>query len=786
MKALGVSRVLVLFVLAFISACSRDLALPEPRSRPVITGFEPSAAFAGEDLVVYGNNFDEIGNQLIFGDGVVVLAELNDAGTADDRKDGGFRFKVPIGLEATLPLVISNTVGRSAPSDDSFTPLGTGFPSLGQPVASIRFRHAPVGLVDRFENVLLASTLFDILVTDGRAYSELAGRPVGLVPVTQNRDQAFVAFNTLNGGQVALVTADKGALVMSGPVRDFEEEYVLPGVPPAVGITVARSPKGEYVLTEWRTSGNSLQPNVVKIPVVTFRGASAQGGRLAAVGRGPITGPDNEVFYLQPSGWTPVYPYIDAGIQPCADHDDGGCPRADGPVAIVPRSDGGVAIVAALETGDLMVIDGQDNTARREIPLISYATIDDIAAGTQPDKVVFSKSRDGALFQLDLETEELDWAVPLRGEPTRIAVAPDIDEVAVANRIENAVDTVVASTGQWSGRISLDLGLGAAPGNDTGGIVPAYSYDPRLYPDSGVPEVENMHLLMRNIGTVLEVNASSFEFGRMYRLIQDAPLNEPMRLVSMQPNDLGPFVTVVVHRNGLGKLIEPTGEYGEAAMRTFSTPSTPIEVVPLRNHRLVIAFPDRVAVYAWGADGMNLALLHQSSETVVGVTSRDDHFVVVTQQQAQYRVTEYSSTESVAQSLEPKVISGIDLNGGSDKLEDFIKAVTLKTGPSLFFASGVLNGDRGPYVWFGNGDPTISSLVTGPTVAGTTPDGKHLVWLDQRSSDAIVRVLEASSDGIVPFSSYRVAGQPAGGDFDPSGEYLFLPIPSKDQLDVVQ
>lgn len=471
--------------------------------------------------MVFGENFDRAGNQLIFATGISVFAVSNDAGL-DVVIDGGTKgpglvFEVPLNLKTTEKLVLTNTLGRSAPSDESFYPLGNGFPNVGAPLATLKFRHDPVGIVDRLENVLMASSLFDIVLTDGKAYASVPGEPLSLVNVPANRDQAFLSVKTESGSAVVLVNAGDGTVIASSTPRDVIDEKVLPGVPPSVGRSIGYDRNGNYRLYDWRYDGTALTPVPRDLPIRQLLGANALGPDVVVVGLGDSTGPIPQAFLVPLlSNIAPIFPLLpDAGF-PCRMPDDVSCAVPDGPVALVPHADGGTSVVVSLETGDLAVVDARKPSDRRELALISYAPIDDLAASVGADKVVFSKSRDGALFQYDLTTDGLDWAVPVRGEPTLISVAPEINEVAVANRTENSVDTIVASTGQWSGRIAFDLGLGAAPGH-TGGVMATYSYDPARSPPVTPPATfypdETMDLLMRNIGLVLTFNGGRSSWG---------------------------------------------------------------------------------------------------------------------------------------------------------------------------------------------------------------------------------------------------------------------------------
>lgn len=797
-----VRLVRLLAVSLALVGCSRDLQLPDPptpKEQPVLSSFAPQAAYSGDRVVIYGENFDPSGNQLIFAAGISVFALSNDAGL-DLVVDGGTKgpglvFEVPVNLKTTEKLVLTNTLGRSAPSEEYFYPLGNGYPNVGAPLATLKFRHAPVGIVDRLENVLMASSLFDIVLTDGKAFASVPGEPLSLVPVPANRDQAFLSVKTESGSAVVLVSAEDGTVIASSTPRDIVDEKVLPGVPPSVGRSIGYDRDGNYALYDWKYDGTALTSSPRRLPIRQLLGANALGPDVVVVGYGENTGPLPETFLVPLlSNIVTVFPHLPDGGFPCTMPDDVSCSVPDGPVALVPQADGGSSVVVSLDTGDLAVVDARQPSDRRELTLISYARIDDLAASVGTDKVVFSKSRDGALFQYDLTTDELDWAVPVRGEPTVISVAPDIDEVAVANRTENSVDTIVASSGQWSGRIAFDLGLGAAPGH-TGGVKATYSYDPARSPPVPPPDTfypdETMDLLMRNIGLVLTFNASSLELGRMSVLQPPDMVGPPLRLLVMQQSQTGPFETMVLHQLGVGLLEDDSagGMRSERIVTANAFPETPTDALVMPDGSIVIAFPSSVRSYVWAGLGTNRMLQlagvfsAMNGNTVGGIARKGANVIVV----EVVRGGRFNVTERRLRGLEQ--LTSVTINASSsDSYSDFVRAVNLREGPALLFGDALVDNVRGPAVWFPSDDlPSAPSIITGQEITGVSPDGRFLVWRDVNGPEPMIRLTFAEPNGSVSaYSTYRLASQPAGGDFDPSGQWLFLPLPGTDQLDVVQ
>lgn len=797
-------RVLLAALALALVGCSRDLELPDPptpKAQPTITSFSPQAAFSGDRVVVYGENFDDSGNQLIFAAGISVFADAADGG--DVIIDGGLggkvrglTFQVPLNLDSTEKLVVVNTLGRSAPSEEPFYPLGNGYPIIGAPLATLKFRHDPVGLVDRLENVLMASSLFDIVLTDGKAFASVPGEPISLVPVTGNRDQAFLSVKTENGSSVVLVDANDGTVIATSPSRDIIDEKVLPAVPPSVGRSIGRDRLGNYSLYDWRYDGTALTFSSRRLPIRQLLGANALGSEVVVVGLGTSTGPLPETFLvplLAPI--VPVFPHLPDAGSLCAVPGDVSCAEPDGPVALVPQADGGMSIAVSLATGDLAIVDAQAPENRRPLTLISYAEIDDLKASVGTDKVVFSKSRDGALFQYDLTTDELDWAVPVRGEPTLISVAADIDEVAVANRTENSVDTIVASSGQWSGRIAFDLGLGAAPGH-TSGVVPTYSYDPARAPPVEPPATyypdETMDLLMRNIGLVLTFNASSLELGRMSVLQPPGMVGAPLRLMVMQQSKTGPFETLVLHQYGIGLLEDDAagGMRTERIVTGTAFPEIASDTLVMADGSVVIAFPSSVRTYTWTGLGSNRVLQlsgvvsAMNGNTIAGVARKDQNVLVVEALTGGF----FGVSERRVRGLE-QLGMPVTINAAStDVYSNFVRAVNLREGPALLFGDALVNNTPGPAVWFPSDVlPSAASIISGAQVTSVSPDGRYVVWRDVDAPEPMIRITYAAPNGdITPYSTYRLPSQAAGPEFDPSGEWLYLPLPGTDQLDVVQ
>lgn len=761
--------------------CQRNLSLPPeppPPTVPSISGFTPRAAFAGDRLIVYGSNFTDGGNLLLFGGGFTQFATLLPDGGGEERADGGLVFIVPSGLDLTEPLVVSNSSGRSDPSADSFVPLGSGHPTVGATVGSVRFRHAPVGILDRTENVLLASGLFDLVLTDGKAFERMPGKPLALER-SPNPNAGLVAIRTEDGKGLLIEVDDRdGHELQRSEPQDEVPLFIVPAsAPQGLARTIGRNEAGEIFLSEWTSNAGTLEATTRLLPFSEVLGATADDSQLIVIARGltaneATTGVYSLTATTAPRVWDPQ-----TNTACMMDRTSTLCEPPDGPVALVPATAGAPQIAVSLSSGDLLVLTNTMGTfTGRDVTLISYAPIDDLKPGLAPNKVVLTKSRDGAVFQYDLSNPDtLEWSVQLRGEPTKIAFAPAIDEIAIANRDDNSVDTIDALTGTWSGRIAFDLGLGAAP-NHAGGIVPTYSYDPDRY-DGGVPPHNNLDLLMRNIGLVLSIDASSLEL-RGYTVL-DTSKHEALRLAVTRQ-----FETLVIHREGIG-LLEDNPDGGPRRERIVTTidPGLVSNVLTMPNGEVIFSTLDTVRVFTWINTSEGKKLSQRSEFTVPNGTTLDaihpldDDVLVITHMGGTYDALIYPTARLRA--------GGTPTNSmplpNAKNLGRFVGVVThADDGPTLFFGTS----DDGPLACTMAGD--APSLITRTEISGLAPDRRFVVWIDDQAPEPTVRLMTQFDGTWDTYSTYRFGAAPSGPDFDPSGQWLYLPLTRLDQLDVVQ
>lgn len=784
-----------------LAACARDTTLPPPPvppTVPAISAFAPHAAFSQERVVVWGEHFAPSGNRLTFAGGLTALAEAGDDG--DLRVDGGVVFLVPEGDVSAGPLVLSNTQGSSEPSADEFSPLGVGHPNFGTPVSTLRFRHDPVGLIDSVDNVLLASSIFDVLVTDDRKVQGLPGRPLALeAGATPGRP--FVSVRTARGGAFFQVEGTTGELLLSSEEGDTRELFILPPTPSAPGTlarTIGRDLAGRTWLSEWREDLGTRRFAVARrqLPLLEVVGATAEGDVVFVAGRSANP--------LHPAGT--LYRVTSGGVElawaPRADatcvSTDATCAPLDGPMALVPRpalADGGVpapTLAASLATGDLLLVPlapGPDAGVPEPaiVRLSSYAPIEDLAPGLAPGRLLLTKAQDGALFQYDLEREEpeVEWSVQLRGEPSVIHVAADIDEVAVGNRADNSVDIITASTGTWAGRIAFDLGLGAASGRE-GGIVAPYSYDPARYPPGAVVK-ERMDLLLRHTGLVASIDASSLDvFAQVVLESDEVEIGAPLRLFVTSELE-----TLVLHEKAVG-LLEATGAGFERKERILTTAplDRALDLAQLDSGELVVSTQGAVQVFRWvgSGAGRKLALAHElplpGGASWVTTVPAGDRVLI--------------AWRSASSGLAGGFFDAATLGAGATArtplslgaVSDYVGSAALASGPALFFGQ---RGGQGPAAFTSasliEGLDPLASPMARPRLAGLSPDRRYLAWLDEGAEEPIARLVrapEAEGEEFFVYSSYRLSGPAAGPAFDPSGEWFYLPVPRLDELVVVE
>lgn len=740
-----------------VAACETSLQLPgAPVTVPHIERLEPRAAFGDTEIALVGTGFDPDpeNNEVSFQGGF--------AARGLRVEEGRLYVRVPQEVQRTGPVSVVNATGLSEPSAESFVPLGYGHPIYGTDVAELRFRHRPVGVVDTANTVVVASTLLKMLLTDAGDFTEVVGTPVlfGRGGV----DGAYLATRDADGGRMYEVDRPSGHIRRVSDPSGVIEQFLLRGTGELAARTIGIDAWGGVSLAEWRNEGEKLVATRKPIAVDEVLGAACdEAGDMWIVGRLVVEGePQTQLLRLADSGVTSVWNPTQRDDEPT------------GPIAMAQTEAGSVAVLG-LRNGDLAFVNGVSGAWHRVV-MASFGAIGALATGTEPHKVVATKPVDGAVYLFDVPTAHLDWTVQIRGEPTTIDVAPDIGEIAVTNAEDNVVD-IMSDTGTWLGRLSFSLGLGSADGLE-GGAAMAYSYQPDL------PERPfRLDLLARAVGMVLTLDPASLDLLGSIELDDDA--SEALRL-AVTPD----LHTLVVHRRELG-ILEPTGE--RLVLEGLRT--TPLGLDFLPDGRVLLGTTIGVDVFDWNAEGTldrvgGLTLAHGASLVGFAVRPRAERSEVVVwwRTAAGYGGGIYDA-EALVGGGTPRMPLALD-----PSLGDGLGVLRLFDGPALAFGRSSL-GAPAFVPWKGletDGAPQTSA-ASRPLLAGVSPDRRFVTWLDEGAGDNMVRLLryfEPSGDdwggSLEPYSSYRLPARGAGPVFDPSGQWMYVPVPKLDMLVVVQ
>ncbi|MGZ6142802.1 MAG: IPT/TIG domain-containing protein, partial [Myxococcales bacterium] len=178
--------------------CARDLSVPNPLNRPVITSFSPTSAFAQAELTIKGKNFDPVATNNL------VQFVAKSVRAHDMTADGDLLVTVPDGTYADLigKISVSNDNGLSDPSAVEFGYMGRGHPFLGTEVGTTRFLHRPPGVAVLSGEVVVASTAAWAAMGSNGLFVPLGGEPTALAGLP-DESAAFAAA----GGKVSSIAA---------------------------------------------------------------------------------------------------------------------------------------------------------------------------------------------------------------------------------------------------------------------------------------------------------------------------------------------------------------------------------------------------------------------------------------------------------------------------------------------------------------------------------------------------------------------------------------------------
>jgi hypothetical protein len=484
-----------LVLLALLSGCSRDLALPSPPTSPALTGFSPTAAYAGQLVRVTGTHFDAdpAGNTVNFAHGSV-------RGIRFDGEELVARVPADAGDGA---ITVANRDGTSEPSATPFDYLGLGQPRRGQVVSSAPILHHPRRVHSVYYSTFLESPLYGS--RDGTSvglvgYGSGSKGPDPFVSATAAapwRNLLVYTVDDATGTNVTIVDE------VDGTWKTVRLEGVKPWrIVPVRGPTLAqdqlvsfqKNAALEETMAVWNLDGlraatpitAPIEEGVISLatPEGTWIVAEITGpvdtgdGRIAAVasvvGAGSALGialidfrgrPDQ--FFLPPSGRT-----IEAST---SDR------YFDGLAAGVRGTGRSSALAFALDGGrvgyfDLdWLADPAPPSSNVEVRgTYSAAPVKGLAISslnvvTGQVLVIATKPEDDLVLGIDFSValNSVLWGLPTAGA-ARLTVDHYLSSVVwVANDRDNEVQVVNAATGRQVGRISFDVAptsIGASTG----------------------------------------------------------------------------------------------------------------------------------------------------------------------------------------------------------------------------------------------------------------------------------------------------------------------------------
>jgi hypothetical protein len=791
-------------------ACARSFEVPERSSRPLVTGLAPFEGFYLDPIVVSGTNFDPVAtnNEVIFPGGPVALGE-----ELTTTEDGVQHLLVAVPFGPTSGQVVVQTPrGRSDPFGECGPPettrcfyyKGGGHPYLGTTVGEVRVVHRPPGIVVAAGDVFLASSLFRALLPR----SALArGDPPILLPA---RPLSFAAAADGAGLLVGYDYEDDGvqlydaathqklAAAAPGGVAARFLTAALPGTD-AIGYAVGDDLTGATAVLAYERNGAVLEVTRRSIAVIRARGAvGAEGGALVVSATwydgGRVRG---GAVVLKPlTSDPPVFVALEEGVLP------------HGPVARLQLADRETCALAA-DDGTLRLLDLEDapawKTERIQTGAVSVvAGLLAVDRAGQPPLLVATRALDGVVSAWDAATGEVAWAMPIGNIPS-VLTADAAGLVYIARDDSNEVEVIEAPTGRWLQRFVYDTGLGN-PDECACGPVAPFEYIRNL----GSAGARRIFFMARRLRHLVLLDSDN--------LLLDRPqsLGAPSRPLGLVKEPLGkdanpPYRVWVLHEEELAVM---EGFRERVVASALPAPPLSVAFAPQGDGRVVVGAAGRVDVYRRVAGSAGFTL-----ERIGGVALPTGAALKVLDLRVPGdgpRASALWTTESaggLAVGGARWTLDQLGAGGAPDRelstgasLETggFIGAVNLLTGPLLMFreartlpageaiapAAVRLQDDLSPFassaIW-----PSVVK-ETGP-IGGTTADGRYFFWTRRLLRDNILRVAygapapyELEGFKVADWSAYRLPAPFATPTTDPSGEWLYVPVPGLDSISIFQ
>jgi hypothetical protein len=378
-------------------------------------------------------------------------------------------------------------------------------------------------------------------------------------------------------------------------------------------------------------------------------------------------------------------------------------------------------------------------------------------------ELVASKPLESAVLALDAKTGARLWITQLKGRPTAMAADPDGTRLHVADDESNFTDAIDLG-GRWLGRTSFLVGLGNAP-ECACGAVADYPADQSRSP--------RMLVLARALRQILEVNPYTLAFHRGEVL---SGVSAPLGLARAPDGKVW-----VVHQSELGTVDGSTEKIVASGLpyppqRVDFAADGSVLVGSLQDITVVrggsvaggLHLPGALALLEARTDGRALVLWSVSGS---GGTAAGGGV---------YTIDALAAGGQPAIPLPPLP----DVRG-------FIGAVSQRMGPTLFFTTAPSLGGAAAITLRADTlqpDAPVPSVVKEAGPLEPTPDGLYFLWTRQVSPDGILHVASYydSTQGIRDYEVFQLSSRLSVPALDPSGQYVFTPLPGEDGITVLQ
>jgi len=698
----------------------------------VIASFSPTTTFAFALVTVTGHGFDPTAaNDVVRFGNVTARA---DSVAADGTSLEVF---VPDGTPDVLdgPITVTTPNGTSAPSEQRFAFKGLGHLRHGTAVDTVKFLHQTPGVAMVGGKPYIASLAARGVIGSDGVFVPLPAKPLAMTG-TPDGSAAFVGY--------------AGGLLRTGPsgttsraVAGIAFRFVAAALDNSRLFAVGEDPLGAQ--RAFAFDPLTLQQLATRDAGVALAlGAAAiPGGKLLVVGT-------DRVALFDPASASTVTVAAPAGAT-CA-----GPAVAVGSVAVVAFADG---TLRSLSLGATPAWDTAISTGS-STPVAALVYWNQ-GGPTGTNFAAFTKPAEGIVRQF-LPGCCATSTSALAGRPRALAWDGNTNSPSlyVANDESNNLDSVAASSGSAVGRVLLPIGLGSAAGCGQGSAT----------------DEQNFRFLAveRQARQLASINRDSLALNPPVPLA--AGSSAPRSVVRAPDGKMW-----IAHDRELGTL---DGNVETLAATGLAHP--PECLLFPADGSLVVTSGSDVSVLRGGARTGGVTL----SGPVVQAGIRDDGKVVVIWGDAArpgaWPKTAVWDLAALERAGAPAVASE-----GSAAYEGFLGALLLAQGPFLLFTWDVAAQAAGSYGVLLDASlapqKARDALVPEDGPLMSTPDASQIVWTRKRGGDRVLRFVDGYDlDGIRDYAALRVDGDPLGPAFDATGEYLYVPVPERDEIAVFQ